>query len=197
MRRRGRTLERASRVYRDRVAFIGVNVQDTDASAREFLRRFGVTYPNGRDPGGAISVDYGMSGVPESYFVDRDGQIVRKWQGPLDDQRLRAFLDELLTLSADPIVTVGLAAGLRGRCCSPSSRRASSRSCPGYLSLVSGVAIGAEPVSRRQTERVVIASVLFVLGFTVVFVALGAAAGLLGGLLEGGTTDLHAHRRSD
>lgn len=55
---------------------------------------------------------------------------------------------------------------------------------PGYLSLVSGVAIGAEPVSRRQTERVVVASTLFVLGFTLVFVALGAAAGLFGGLLE-------------
>ena len=60
---------------------------------------------------------------------------------------------------------------------------------PGYLSLVSGVAIGAEPVSRRQTERVVVASVLFVLGFTLVFVALGAAAGLLGGLLDGAPTD--------
>jgi cytochrome c-type biogenesis protein len=56
---------------------------------------------------------------------------------------------------------------------------------PGYLSLVSGVAIGTAPATRRQTERVVVASTLFVLGFTVVFVALGAAAGLLGGLLEG------------
>ena len=56
---------------------------------------------------------------------------------------------------------------------------------PGYLSLVSGVAIGTTPASRRQTERVVVASTLFVLGFTLVFVALGAAAGLLGGLLEG------------
>jgi cytochrome c-type biogenesis protein len=56
---------------------------------------------------------------------------------------------------------------------------------PGYLSLVSGVAIGGTPASRRQTERVVVASILFVLGFATVFVALGAAAGLLGGLLEG------------
>lgn len=56
---------------------------------------------------------------------------------------------------------------------------------PGYLSLVSGVAIGSQPATRRQTERVVVASVLFVLGFTLVFVALGAAVGLLGGLLDG------------
>jgi cytochrome c biogenesis protein CcmG/thiol:disulfide interchange protein DsbE len=91
------TLERIARAYRDRVTFIGVDVQDTDAGGREFIHRFGVSYPNGPDPSGSISVDYGMSGVPESYFVDRDGKIVRKWQGPLDDQRLRAFLDELLT----------------------------------------------------------------------------------------------------
>jgi hypothetical protein len=37
-----------------------------------------------------------MSGVPETYFVDRNGQLVRKWQGALDEPRLRAFLDDLL-----------------------------------------------------------------------------------------------------
>lgn len=89
-------LEQGSRQYRDRVTFIGVNVQDTEPNARAFLRRFGVTYPNGMDVSGAIAVDYGMSGVPESYFVDANGQLVRKWQGPLDADRLRTYLDELL-----------------------------------------------------------------------------------------------------
>jgi cytochrome c biogenesis protein CcmG/thiol:disulfide interchange protein DsbE len=89
-------LEQGSRLYDGRVTFVGVNVQDTEPLAREFVRRFGVTYPNGRDLTGAIAVEYGMSGVPETYFVDREGRIVRKWQGALDDARLRAFLDELL-----------------------------------------------------------------------------------------------------
>lgn len=89
-------LERAYRRYDDRVAFIGVNVQDTDPNARGFLRRFGVTYPNGRDANGEVAIEYGMSGVPETYFVDRQGALVRKWQGPLDDERLRQFLDDLL-----------------------------------------------------------------------------------------------------
>jgi cytochrome c biogenesis protein CcmG/thiol:disulfide interchange protein DsbE len=89
-------LEQGSRAYKDRAVFVGVNVQDTDPLARDFLRRFGVTYPNGRDATGAIAVEYGMSGVPETYFVDRDGRLVRKWQGALDEARLRSFLDELL-----------------------------------------------------------------------------------------------------
>ena len=175
------------------MVFIGVNVQDTEPLRPRVPRRFGVTYPNGRDATGAISVDYGMSGVPESYFVDRSGQLVRKWQGPLDDARLRAVPGRAADVSADPVVSVGwllaFGAGLLSffsPCVVPI--------VPGYLSLVSGVAIGAEPVSRRQTERVVVASVLFVLGFTVVFVALGAAAGLLGGLLDGARPTLHAHR---
>jgi cytochrome c biogenesis protein CcmG/thiol:disulfide interchange protein DsbE len=90
------TLEQVSRLYRDRVTFIGVNVQDTEANARTFVSRYGVTYPNGQDQTGAIAVDYGMSGVPESYFVDRDGMLVKKWQGPIEYARLRAYLDDLL-----------------------------------------------------------------------------------------------------
>jgi cytochrome c biogenesis protein CcmG, thiol:disulfide interchange protein DsbE len=89
-------LERAARKYEGRVAFIGVAVQDTDENARAFIRKFGVTYPNGRDQTGVISVDYGMSGVPESFFVDRDGRLVRKWQGPLDAPRVDRLLQELL-----------------------------------------------------------------------------------------------------
>ena len=89
-------LERASRAYHGRVLFVGVNVQDTEPNARAFLKKFGVSYPNGRDASGEIAVEYGMSGVPESYFVGRDGRLTRKWQGPLDDARLGAFLEELL-----------------------------------------------------------------------------------------------------
>jgi cytochrome c-type biogenesis protein len=87
-------------------------------------------------------------------------------------------------VTADPVVSVGwllaFGAGLLSffsPCVVPI--------VPGYLSLVSGVAIGTAPASRRQTERVLVASVLFVLGFTIVFVGLGAAAGLIGGLLDG------------
>ena len=89
-------LERVARRYRDRAAFIGVDVQDNETNARAFLQRFRVSYPNGPDSDGEISIAYGMSGVPETYFVSRDRQIVRKWAGPLDEARLVAFLDDLL-----------------------------------------------------------------------------------------------------
>jgi cytochrome c biogenesis protein CcmG/thiol:disulfide interchange protein DsbE len=89
-------LEALARRYQGRVAFVGVDVQDTDANARAFLDRYKVAYANGPDPGGEISIAYGMSGVPETYFVSRDGKIVRKWAGPLEEAQLVSFLDELL-----------------------------------------------------------------------------------------------------
>ena len=89
-------LERVARRYRDRVSFVGVDVQDDDQAARAFLDRFRVSYPNGPDRSGEVSIAYGMSGVPETYFVSGGGQIVRKWAGPLDEARLVDFVEQLL-----------------------------------------------------------------------------------------------------
>lgn len=89
-------IEAVARRYQARVSFIGVDVLDTEANARGFLNRFGVTYPNGADPSGEVSIAYGMSGVPETYFIGLDGRIARKWAGPLDEARLTSFLEDLL-----------------------------------------------------------------------------------------------------
>src|SRR5437870_6655115 len=61
-------LQDAARRYGDRVAFIGVNVQDQDSEALAFLRKYNVSYPNGSQNAGPISIEYGMRGVPETYF---------------------------------------------------------------------------------------------------------------------------------
>jgi cytochrome c biogenesis protein CcmG/thiol:disulfide interchange protein DsbE len=82
------------------VSFVGVDVQDTDEDAREFIRQFGITYPNGAGNGGPISIAYGMRGVPETYFIATDGRILRKWNGPLTAAGLDQFLRELLNARA-------------------------------------------------------------------------------------------------
>jgi len=87
-------LERGWRANRDRgVALIGVDIWDTETDARAFLRRYGVTYPNGPDPEGT-AIDYGVTGLPESFFVRPDGTIARHWIGPLTDAQLAAFVAE-------------------------------------------------------------------------------------------------------
>lgn len=70
-------LEALWRRFRDRgVRFVGVNFVDTDGPARAYLATHGVTYPNGPDLGGRISASYRVTGVPETFVVDRGGRIV-------------------------------------------------------------------------------------------------------------------------
>lgn len=78
----------------DRVQFVGVDVEDLDSDALSFLKKYGITYPNGSGNAGTISVRYGMRGVPETYFVAPDGRLVRK-TNTLTAADLDQFLAEL------------------------------------------------------------------------------------------------------
>ncbi len=90
-------LERTWRSYRDRgVAFLGVSVFDTEKGALDFIEEFDVTYPTGPDIKGVIAIEYGLTGVPEKYFIDRGGHVVKKFVGPMDEDVLRSVLDGLL-----------------------------------------------------------------------------------------------------
>lgn len=92
-----KTLEAAWKSYKDRgVVFLGVNIQDKEEDARAFLQEFGVTYMNGPDPSGKIAVDYGIWGIPETFFVDRQGRITYKHVGGLDLPIITAKLDQAL-----------------------------------------------------------------------------------------------------
>jgi cytochrome c biogenesis protein CcmG/thiol:disulfide interchange protein DsbE len=89
-------LEQGWRSYRDQgVTFVGVNVMDTRGDAEAFLEEFDITYPNGPDEGD-IYFDYGTTGVPETFFINRDGVIVVKFFGPLSPEQLSALVEELL-----------------------------------------------------------------------------------------------------
>ena len=91
------TLEQVWQAYRATdLLFIGVGVQDREAAARAFLDEFAITYPNGRDTDGKISIDYGLMGVPEKFLINRQGQIVRKLVGPVPAAVLTDLLDALI-----------------------------------------------------------------------------------------------------
>lgn len=90
-------LEGAYRTYKDRgVVFVGVDYVDTDKEAMAFIQEFGITYPNGPDIGTEISRKYHIQGVPETYFVGKDGQLYGNRIGPIDAGTLAAKLEELL-----------------------------------------------------------------------------------------------------
>lgn len=90
-----RDLEAAWRKVKDKdVVFLGINIQDKGEDATRFLREFDVTYPNGRDLSGRIAIDYGVWGVPETFFIDPTGKITYKHTGTPGSEIIMAKLDE-------------------------------------------------------------------------------------------------------
>ena len=90
-------LERTWRAYKNRdVVFIGVDVQDREKDALNYIREFDITYPNGPDPTGEISIDYGVSGLPVTFFVSRKGEIVRRWVGAIERSVLISSIEEIM-----------------------------------------------------------------------------------------------------
>ena len=90
-------LERGWRAYKDReVMLVGINIQDKEEPAKRFLSQFGHTFPNAPDPAGRVSVDYGVYGVPETFFIDRAGRIRAKHVGAVTDAIFSANVDRLL-----------------------------------------------------------------------------------------------------
>jgi len=90
-----RDLEAAWRQHRgEDVVFLGVNIQDTETGARGFLREFDITYANGIDARNRIAIDYGVWGIPETFFIDRTGRITYKHVGALGTGTIHAKLAE-------------------------------------------------------------------------------------------------------
>ena len=90
-------LERAWQKYKDKgFILVGVDIWDNEKDARSFLQEFRISYPNGPDNNGEIAIEYGLTGVPESWFLNKDGRLVRRWVGPLTDQQITAFIEEAM-----------------------------------------------------------------------------------------------------
>ena len=96
-------LEQNWRAYRERgVVVVGVDIQDTREAAMKFVGDFGLTFPVVQDLKGTVSVDYGVYGVPETFFVDRQGRIRVKHVGAVTDDVFRKTVDRLLAEAASP-----------------------------------------------------------------------------------------------
>lgn len=91
------TLEKVWRNYKDKgVVFIGVDIQDTEQKALAFIQEFDITYPNGPDTGGRIASNYGITGVPETFFINRDGIIVSRWIGAISEKMLVSRIEDIM-----------------------------------------------------------------------------------------------------
>ncbi|GAB4461846.1 MAG: hypothetical protein Kow0070_20020 [Anaerolineales bacterium] len=79
------------------VIFLGVDYVDTEPEARVYLKKFGITFPNGPDLATRISQYFRIKGVPETYFIDRNGVLQYVQVGPFTSlSQIQNIIDPLL-----------------------------------------------------------------------------------------------------
>ena len=79
-------LQRDWTSYRGRgVAFLGVDYHDLNSDARRFVSAHALTFPMLQDGSGNVTKRYGISQVPETYVLDRQGKVVAHLRGPITD----------------------------------------------------------------------------------------------------------------
>lgn len=94
-------LETFWELWRDKgIQVVGIAVQDTPDAAREFASKAGKTFPLGIDESGKVGLDYGVYGVPETFFIDASGVIRYKEAGPLTKEVLVTEAARIMTTSS-------------------------------------------------------------------------------------------------
>jgi thiol-disulfide isomerase/thioredoxin len=83
------------------VAFLGVDIRDTPASAKAFQRNFKITYPSLNDPGGQVALDFRTTvppaGIPTTLVISRGGRIAARVIGEVSYSGLRGLISQTLT----------------------------------------------------------------------------------------------------
>src|SRR5207253_10216240 len=86
----------AAKAHEGRVLFLGVDGKDFSSDARKFLRRLHVNYVSDRDGGSGTYEAYGLTGLPESYFLDASGRIVAHKIGEISSAELEDGITQAL-----------------------------------------------------------------------------------------------------
>lgn len=90
-------LSESSVKWKDKnVRFIGVALWDNEDSIKKFLVKNDINYTIKLDKTGESAIDYGVKALPEKFFINKDGIIVKKYIGPIDKETLDKILLEVI-----------------------------------------------------------------------------------------------------
>lgn len=90
-------LERVWNDYRDAgVVFLGINTEDPEKDALDYLVEYGITYPNAPDRGAAMEKGYRITGIPETFVINTKGDIVQHFLSEPNEREFRAAIDRAL-----------------------------------------------------------------------------------------------------
>jgi cytochrome c biogenesis protein CcmG/thiol:disulfide interchange protein DsbE len=86
----------AAMTYEGTVQFLGVDISDQRAPARDFIQEFGWTFPSVFDPSDEILASLGLLGAPVTIIYDRSGERVFEFVGPVTEEQLTEELTSVL-----------------------------------------------------------------------------------------------------
>jgi cytochrome c biogenesis protein CcmG/thiol:disulfide interchange protein DsbE len=86
----------SAKAHAGEVVFLGVDVQDFASDARRFLERYGTNYVSVRDGGDSTFEAYGLTGLPETFYLDQEGGIVAHSLGEISEEELAGGIDAAL-----------------------------------------------------------------------------------------------------
>ena len=94
------TIERVKQDVGDEVAFLGIAVNDRVEDAVALVEETGITWDLARDPDGAATSELGAVGMPTTFLVSADGEIVEQKTGEIEEDELRELLRDRLGIDA-------------------------------------------------------------------------------------------------
>jgi cytochrome c biogenesis protein CcmG/thiol:disulfide interchange protein DsbE len=95
-------LEQTWQRYRDDgVVFLGVAYVDVEPKSIGYLEEYNITYPNAPDLRSSISSKYDITGVPETFFIDKEGNVVHIQLGPVNESMLTGLIDQMLVTEVE------------------------------------------------------------------------------------------------
>lgn len=90
-------LERVWQSYKDQgVVLLGIDTNDPLKNALDYLKEYGITYPNAPDQGGRIEDAYRITGIPETFVVNKQGEIVQHFISTPNESDLRSEIERAL-----------------------------------------------------------------------------------------------------
>jgi cytochrome c biogenesis protein CcmG, thiol:disulfide interchange protein DsbE len=89
----------SARRHAGEVVFLGVDVQDFKSDARSFLERYNTNYVSVRDGGSSTYENYGLTGIPETYYLDARGRVVAHGVGEVSPDELEGGIADAIAAS--------------------------------------------------------------------------------------------------
>lgn len=89
-------LSAAHERFGDQVSFIGIDVQDNQSDAKDFISQFGLDFEHYFDRDRSVPNFYAGIGTPITFFFDDEGRLMDTHLGVIDERALALGIDELL-----------------------------------------------------------------------------------------------------